>query len=160
MAFSRKTFSLWGDCLVKSSCFPRASPRSARYQAVAAGIVSGFDLNCRKVIISQTLNKKRQALKSTMHSPSFVTMPISWWPVLFPLPATPTYPNSNYLNQVSTGVDRNSPTGIPWLPTRSCRFTRKALAKASMPGRRSLLRPLFTSIAVMLAPARRTKSTS
>jgi len=95
-----------------------------------------------------------------MNFPFFVTMLISWWPGLFPLPAIPAYPNSYYLIHVSTGVERNSPTGIPWVPTRSCRFTRKVLEKASTPVRRSLFRPLFTSIETMSAPDRRTKSTS
>src|SRR4030042_1676971 len=51
MAFSRKTLSFWGDCFVKRSCFPRASPKSARYHEIVAGTVSGFEANWRRVII-------------------------------------------------------------------------------------------------------------
>lgn len=48
---SRRTFSRWEACFVNSSCLPRASPRSAKYHEVIAGIVSGFSVNCFNVII-------------------------------------------------------------------------------------------------------------
>src|SRR5436190_5396690 len=51
IACSRRTFNLCGDCLVKSSCFPRASPKSARYQLVVSGMVSMCCSNCRNVFI-------------------------------------------------------------------------------------------------------------
>ncbi|HEX9757100.1 MAG TPA: hypothetical protein VGB26_04780 [Nitrospiria bacterium] len=38
---------------MKSSCRPRASPKSARYHDVATGSVSGFEANCRSVIIGR-----------------------------------------------------------------------------------------------------------
>src|SRR3989338_8392232 len=50
-ACSRKTLSLCGDCFVKSSCLPRASPRSARYHEVVVGMLSGLEENCWSVIM-------------------------------------------------------------------------------------------------------------
>jgi len=50
-ACSHKTRSRYGDCLVNSTCLPRASPKSARYQAVVAGTISGFAANWRSVSI-------------------------------------------------------------------------------------------------------------
>ncbi len=44
-----RTRSRCGDCLVKRACLPRASPKSARYQVVVAGTVSGFAANWRSV---------------------------------------------------------------------------------------------------------------
>lgn len=51
-ACSRRTLSRWGACFVNSSCLPRASPRSARYHDVIMEMVSGFEANCFKVIMS------------------------------------------------------------------------------------------------------------
>lgn len=47
-----------GDCFVKSSCFPRASARSERYQLVAVGIVLGFDECSLSVIMVFSLRKR------------------------------------------------------------------------------------------------------
>lgn len=63
-ACSRKTFSTWGDCRVKSSCLPRASPRSARYHVVVAGNVSIPDANCRRVITTHCLRLGRSGCRS------------------------------------------------------------------------------------------------
>ncbi len=50
-ACSRKTFSRCGDCRVNNSCFPLASPKSARYHEVVIGRYSCLSESCRKVII-------------------------------------------------------------------------------------------------------------
>jgi len=72
---SRNTLSIWGVCLVKSSCLPRASPRSARYHEVVAGMLSGLCENCRSVIMSavphrvSVLHETSLALKRKHPSP-------------------------------------------------------------------------------------------
>src|SRR2546422_4052425 len=50
-ACSRKTLSRCGACLVKSSCLPRASPRSAKYQAVVVGMFAFFESSRRVSIV-------------------------------------------------------------------------------------------------------------
>src|SRR5205807_10234079 len=54
-ACSRKTLSRCGDCFVKSSCLPRASPRSAKYQAVVVGMLGFFPSS--SVVITEGLLK-------------------------------------------------------------------------------------------------------
>lgn len=54
--------------------------------------------------------------------------------------------------QSSTGLDRNSPTGMPSPPTRSVRTERWAAAKASIPRNVSGSQPLLTSMAVSVLP--------
>src|SRR6266851_4648618 len=49
-ACSRRALSVWGDWFVKSACFPRASPRSAKYHEVFDGIASIPVTNCRSVL--------------------------------------------------------------------------------------------------------------
>ncbi len=51
-ACSRSALRRCGDCRVYNSCFPRASPRSDRYQEVAAGTDSNFREKSRKVIMA------------------------------------------------------------------------------------------------------------
>jgi hypothetical protein len=45
------------DCRVNNSCLPRASPRSARYQEVDAGIDSNLRAKSLKVIIAFPFHK-------------------------------------------------------------------------------------------------------
>jgi hypothetical protein len=45
---------LWGTWRLNNSWRPRASPRSARYQAVAAGMVSGLPASWRKVLMESS----------------------------------------------------------------------------------------------------------
>ena len=66
----------------------------------------------------------------------------------------------NYCSQYAAGFDKNSSNAIPPPPTSSLRFGLNCLAKASMPGSDSGRRPLFTSMAVVVLPWRKMKSTS
>lgn len=51
IACSRNTFNFCGDCFRNNSCFPRASPRSARYHPHIAGSFSTPAPNWRNVIM-------------------------------------------------------------------------------------------------------------
>src|SRR5436309_13597252 len=55
MACSRSALSRCGDCRVNSSCLPMASPRSARYQPVAAGIeVLDLEICCTVIMVQRS----------------------------------------------------------------------------------------------------------
>ena len=67
-AFDQRMFAqrlkALGRLFGKSSCLPRASDKSARYQDVAEGMVSGFAANCLRVIISSSHIAASSALLS------------------------------------------------------------------------------------------------